>query len=67
MDVVHEHPKLGTIWVDVACVSAQAGDAERRMQASRRDGAAAERAADFKLRRYNNRAVPFILELGGRP
>ena len=67
MDVVHEHPRLGTLWVDVACVSAQAGDAERRLQASRRDGTAAERAADYKLRRYSGQAIPFILELGGRP
>eukprot|EP00969_Alexandrium_andersonii_P082655 3643794-Alexandrium_andersonii.AAC.1 len=67
MDVAHEHPQLGRLWVDVACVSAQAGDAQRRPTASRRDGTAAERAADYKLKRYGGHAIPFILELGGRP
>eukprot|EP00969_Alexandrium_andersonii_P046076 2021649-Alexandrium_andersonii.AAC.1 len=43
-------PQLGRLWVDVACVSAQAGDAQRRLAASRRGGTAAERAADYKLK-----------------
>eukprot|EP00969_Alexandrium_andersonii_P081506 3592396-Alexandrium_andersonii.AAC.1 len=67
MDVAHEHPRLGRLWVDVACVSALAGDAQRRLAAARKDGTAAERAADYKLRRYKGVATPFILELGWRP
>eukprot|EP00969_Alexandrium_andersonii_P263722 11656828-Alexandrium_andersonii.AAC.1 len=65
MDVAHEHPQLGRIWVDVACVSSQAGDAQLRLTASRKDGTAAERAADYKLKRYGGMAIPVILELGG--
>eukprot|EP00969_Alexandrium_andersonii_P170278 7529130-Alexandrium_andersonii.AAC.1 len=60
-------PQLGRLWVDVARVSAQAGDAQRRLAASRRDGAVAGRAADYKHKRYGELVTPFILELGGRP
>ena len=66
MDVVHEHPQLGTLWVDVSVVSPQAGDAARRMQAARKDGSAAIRACQGKRRRYGVAVTPFVLEVGGR-
>ena len=67
MDVVHQHPTLGTTWIDVSVVSAAAGDAHRQIQAARKDGVAAANACIGKHARYGESVVPFVLEIGGRP
>ena len=67
MDIVHQHPKLGTLWLDISCVSAVAGTDWRRAAAAKKDGTAADRACKTKRDRYGDRVIPVIFELGGRP
>ena len=67
MDVVHGHPQMGRLWIDVAVVSPQAGDAAHQLRATRVDGAAAKEACKYKRRRYGDQVIPFVLEVGGRP
>jgi len=73
LDVVYDDPDDmaglygGQVLIDVAVVSAMAGDAARVANAGRRDGVAAQRACGVKLSRYGETVVPFVVEVGGRP
>ena len=67
MDVVHQHPKMGTLWLDISCVSAAAGTGHKQAAAARKNGTAAERASQMKKSRYGDRVIPVVFELSGRP
>jgi hypothetical protein len=67
MDITIAHPTMGSLLIDVAVVSATAGNSSQIATAGRKDGAAAARAVEVKKQRYNDMAIPFVLEIGGRP